>query len=35
MVQVEAMPHTTMIPAIQRRAPIFASMMLLGIPHST
>jgi hypothetical protein len=29
------MPHTTMIPAIQRRAPIFASMMLLGIPHST
>ena len=35
MVQVEAIPQTTMIPAIQRRAPTFASMILLGIPHST
>ena len=35
MVQVDAIPHTTMIPAIQRRAPIFASLMLLGIPHRT
>ena len=34
-VQVEAMPHSTMMVAIQRRAPTIPSMILLGMPKIT
>ncbi|MNJ03337.1 hypothetical protein D3C73_1636150 [compost metagenome] len=34
-VQVEAMPHSTMMVAIQRRAPTIPSIILLGIPKIT
>ncbi|SVK54409.1 Uncharacterised protein [Acinetobacter baumannii] len=35
IVQVEAMPHSTMMVAIQRRAPTRLSIMLLGMPKIT
>ncbi|CSP77785.1 Uncharacterised protein [Shigella sonnei] len=35
MVAVEAMPQSTMMVAIQRRAPTILSIMLLGMPKMT